>query len=43
MNWTEETNDDEVRSLSKRVSQLCANTVGWQGDMYSDGTSTYAN
>jgi hypothetical protein len=43
MNWTEEANDAEARSLSQKVSQLCANTTGWKRDKYSDGTSTYAN
>lgn len=43
MNWTEESKDVDVRSFSKRFTQLCADSVGWKGDNYCDGYSTYAN
>ncbi|CAG8935897.1 unnamed protein product [Penicillium salamii] len=43
MNWTEESKDVDVRSFSKRFTQLCADSVGWKGDSYCDGYSTYAN
>jgi len=43
INWTDESRDGEARSLSRMFSQHIADKVGWKGDQYSDGTSTYAN
>ncbi|KAJ5335135.1 hypothetical protein N7452_007538 [Penicillium brevicompactum] len=43
MNWTEASMDNRACELSTEFSQLCADSVGWKGNKYHEGATTYAN